>query len=167
VRLGLSRDWGKGPRALVIGCNPSDADAEKDDPTSRWWNRWFSLNGFGGYDAMNLYPFCSADPAACRRIVAAIDGGHWRIRDELHFINLPALVHAAKTAHQVFVCWGAIAWDADWIEYVVEEIQFGPEPWPDLFCWGTNGDGSPKHPLARGRHRIPTDQPPVLWRAGH
>lgn len=41
TRWKLTREWGPGPRALAIGCNPSDADALQDDPTSRWWNAWF------------------------------------------------------------------------------------------------------------------------------
>lgn len=166
VRLVLSRDWSPGPRALVIGCNPSDADASKDDPTSRWWNNWFRLFGFGGYDAMNLYPFCTSSPAACRRIVDDADGGlDYGARDELHFANLPLLVQKAKSAHQAFVCWGAIAWDNVWIEHVVEEIQSGVAPYPDLWCWGQTLGGAPKHPLARGAHRIAPDQRPILWRA--
>lgn len=166
ARIRLTRDWGDGPRALTIGCNPSAADAEKDDPTSRWWNAWFYRFGFGGYDAMNLYPFCTAQPSECRRIVEDADGGvDYAARDLMHFNNLPALVRAAKAAKQVFVCWGAIAWDDAWIEHAIEEIQSGVEPYPDLWCWGKTKSGAPKHPLARGLHRIPVDQPPILWRA--
>lgn len=165
ARIRLSRDWGDGPRALVIGCNPSTAGAEADDPTSRWWNDWFQAAGFGGYDAANLYPFCTSSPAECRRIVSGIDSGDWGARDELHFVNLPALVDMAKAAHQVFVCWGAIAWDDLWIDHVVEEIQSGIAPYPDLWCWGKTSSGAPKHPLARGAHRIPRDQQPILWKA--
>lgn len=164
-RVRLSRDWGDGPRALVIGCNPSTADALRDDPTSRWWNGWFERAGFGGYDAANLYPFCTPSPAECRKIADGIEGGDWGARDALHFENLPALVSMARAAKQVFVCWGAIAWDDFWIEHVVEEIQSGEAPYPDLWCWGLTSNGSPKHPLARGAHRIPRDQPPLLWRA--
>lgn len=166
VRITLTREWSDGPRALVLGCNPSDASAEKDDPTSRWWNKWFHAFGFGAYDAMNLYPFCTSSPAECRRIVEDAEGGvDYGSRDLLHFNNLPAIVAAAKRAHQVFVCWGAIAWDDAWIEHVIEEIQTGEEPYPDLWCWGVTQSGAPKHPLARGKHRIPTDQKPILWRA--
>lgn len=167
VRRSLSRDWGPGPRALVIGCNPSTANALVEDQTSRWWNAWFQLYGFGGYDAMNLYPFCSPSPAECKRIVDGIGFGDWHTRDMLQFVNLPALVRAAKAAHQVFVCWGAIAWEQDWIDHVVEEIQSGIGPWPDLWCWGTTASGAPKHTAARGRHRIARDQAPILWKAGH
>jgi hypothetical protein len=166
ARISLSRDWATGPRALVIGCNPSTADADKDDPTSRWWNAWFKLFGFAGYDAMNLYPFCTSSPAECRERVARVDAGlDYGDRDLLHFNNLPHLVEAAKKAAQVFVCWGAIAWDDAWVEHVVEEIQTGVEPYPDLWCWGTTASGAPKHPLARGKHRIAPDQKPILWRA--
>lgn len=164
-RVRLSRDWSTGPRALAIGCNPSTADSMTDDPTSRWWNTWFKAAGFGGYDAANLYPFCSSSPADCRRIVDGIESGDWGARDALHFENLPALVDMAKRAHQVFVCWGAIAWDDAWIEHVVEEIQTGVAPYPDLWCWGLTASGAPKHPLARGVHRIATDQASILWRA--
>lgn len=165
IRRRLSRDWGPGPRALVIGCNPSTANALVDDPTSRWWNAWFQLYGFGGYDAMNLYPFCTSSPAECRKIAEGGWVGDWDSRDAMTFLNLPALVRSAKAAHQVFVCWGAIAWDQQWIEHVVEHIQTGLAPWPDLWCWGATASGAPKHPLARGKHRIPHDQPPILWRA--
>lgn len=163
-RLTLSRRWGGGPQACVIGCNPSTADALKEDNTSRWWNAWFKEFGFGGYDAVNLYPFCTSKPAECRKIVATIDHGAWDIRDDLHFVNLPHVVVKAKAAHQVFVCWGGIAWDQDWINHVVEEIQSGEEPYPDLWCWGTTMSGAPKHPSARAQHRIPHDQKPILWR---
>lgn len=138
----------------------------RDDPTSRWWNRWFALYGFGGYVAVNLYPWCSAQPADVYRIVHEIYAGcDWAARDELHYANLPAVVAAAKRAHQVFVCWGAIARDDAWIEHVIEEIQCGEAPWPDLWCWGKTAAGAPKHPMARGPHRIPADQAPILWRA--
>lgn len=166
VRIRLSRDWAPGPRALVIGHNPSDAGVDRDDPTSRWWNRWFHAFGFGGYDAVNLYPFVTSDPRQCRAIIDEIEGGiNWSARDDLHFVNLPALVAAAKAAQQVFVCWGAIAQDHAWIEHVVEEVQSGVGPYPDLWCWGKTADGSPKHPMARGKHRIPVNQAPILWRA--
>ena len=164
MRRRLSRDWGPGPRALVIGCNPSDANALIDDPTVRWLIAWFQLFGFGGFDLMNLYPFVTSSPAECRKIADGASLGDWDTRDALHFLNQPAVVNAAKAAHQVFVCWGAIAWDQDWIEHVVEEIQTGLAPWPDLWCWGKTASGAPKHPMARGKHRIPKDQVPILWR---
>lgn len=165
IRRRLTRYWADGPRALVIGCNPSDGDAEKDDRTSSWWNHWFHHFGFGGYDAANLYSFVATNPWLClRRAKAAMEGADWGDRDEL-FSNLSYLVELAKRADKVFVCWGGIASDLDWVEHVVEEIQTGVEPWPDLWCWGTTKAGTPTHPMARGAHRLLPDQPAVLWRA--
>ncbi|MEV4609731.1 DUF1643 domain-containing protein [Neorhizobium sp. LMR1-1-1.1] len=164
-RLSLSRSWGPGPRALVIGCNPSDASHLKEDPTSRWWTRWFTEFGFGGYEVVNLYPFITSSPKKCRQLVATIGSGAWDVRDDLHFVNLPHVVAKAKQAHKVFVCWGGIAWDSDWINHVVEEIQSGIAPYPDLWCWGTTASGAPKHPLARGAHRMAWDQPAIIWKS--
>lgn len=166
ARIELSRRWGPGPIACIIGHNPSLARHDRDDPTSKWWIRWFQLFGFGGYRAFNLYPFVTPDPRGCYKIVDEINGGvNWGARDVLHFTNLPALVAAAKAADQVFVCWGGIARDQDWIEHVIEEIQTGEAPYPDLWCWGKTGGGAPKHPMARGHHRIAPDQKPVIWRS--
>jgi hypothetical protein len=164
-RLTLTRRWGPGPIAFVIGCNPSDASHLKEDPSSRWMTRWFQEYGYGGYDLGNLYPFITPHPKVCRKLVESIEGGAWDIRDDLHFVNLPHIVQKAKTAHKVFVCWGAIAWDIDWVNHVVEEIQSGEAPYPDLWCWGMTGSGAPKHPMARGVHRMEWDAKPMIWRA--
>ena len=165
-RIELRRRWGPGPTACMIGHNPSDAGSDRDDPTSKWWIKWCQAFGFGGYVGVNLYPFVAADPRDCYRIVEEIYGGvNWGARDTLHFANLPALVEAAKAADQVFVCWGGIARDHEWIEHVVGEIQRGDAPCPDLWCWGITSSGAPKHPMARGKHRIDPMQQPILWRA--
>lgn len=165
VRLTLSRHWAPGPRALVIGCNPSDADALKDDPTSKWWNRWFAHYGFGGYDAVNVFPFCSPDPGKCKQRVKEAWAGEWYDRDALQH-NGTHVAKLAKAADQVFVCFGNIANDIDydWVEMVVEHVQTGVAPWPDLWCWGTTKSGAPTHPMARGKHRIDPLQAPILWR---
>jgi len=164
-RIELSRHWGPGPVACVIGCNPSTADALKDDPTTLWWTAWFQLFGFGGYRAVNLYPFCTSSPAECRKKADWHLTDDWYARDQMLMTNLPHVGEVAKAADQVFVCWGNIAWDDDWIEHVIQEIQEGVEPYPDLWCWGKTKSGAPTHPMARGKHRIPRDQKPILWRA--
>jgi hypothetical protein len=164
-RIELRRRWGAGPIACMIGCNPSDAGADRDDPTSHWWINWCQVFGFGGYVGVNLYPFITSSPHECREIATSAFAGDWGARDLLAFVNLPAVVKAAKEADQVFACWGAIAWDQDWIDHVVEEIQTGEPPYPDLWCWGFTASGAPKHPMARGAHRIARDQKPLLWRA--
>ena len=51
--------------------------------------------------------------------------------------------------------WGDLASDAD-IAPMVEQIGT-----LNLICLGTNASGSPKHPMARGKARIPDDQEPL------
>lgn len=155
LRIRLTREWSDGPRALVIGCNPSIADAETDDPTSRWWNRWFRQAGFGGYDAANLYPFCTSNPRECRAIVE----GQSAETCAAIALNLSAITKLADDADQIFVCWGGIAWDVSWVRHVCDAI--GQDK--ILLCWGTTTAGAPKHPLARGRYRLNLDQQPIEW----
>ena len=158
MRLSLTRDWSDGPRALAIGCNPSAADSSKDDPTSRWWNAWFMANGYGGYDAMNLYPFCTPHPKACRALIAK----HPRkTKKAMTSVNLPALLDAAAKAETIFVCWGNIAWDQQWIDHVVTCLRNATAK--ELMCWGTTQSGAPKHPLARGKHRMTASQSVMSW----
>ena len=168
IRWTLSRTWDDAlPTALVIGNNPSNAGADKNDPTVLRWNHFFRAWGFGGYTAVNKYPWISADPRECwERAEGAIKGPAWGDRDDLFFVNLPLVVSNAKTADQVFVCWGKARNDDDHLftEHLIEEIQTGEEPWPDLWCFGKNGDGSPRHPMSRGKSRVPDDQRPMMWR---
>jgi hypothetical protein len=77
---------------------------------------------------------------------------------------LGIVAQQAKSADKVVACWGAIALDTDWIDLVIEAIQSEAEPWPDIYCLGTTASGAPKHPLARGKHRVPRDQRFIVWR---
>lgn len=166
MRLRLSRRWQfDGPVACVIGHNPSTADGLSEDPMTLWLNTWFAAAGFAGYTIVNLYPWRSPDPREVYKRVALIEAGHWDVRDELYYLNLDVVTEAAKSADQVFVCWGAIARDQDWIEHIVENVQSGEAPWPDLWCWGKTKSGAPTHPMARGKHRIARDQEAIIWKA--
>jgi hypothetical protein len=165
MRWRLGRVWDPGlPQALVLGYNPSAAGAEKNDPMVLRWNFFFGRWGFGGYTAMNKYPVISSDPAECWRWAAPqLDG---RQPPGLFYGNVDKICEAASAASKVFVCWGKCRHqdDEDWSEYLIDEL-FSRGKATELWCFGTNIDGSPKHPMARGRQRIPDDQRPVLWRA--
>jgi len=164
-RIELGRRWAEtGPVAAVIGCNPSDAGEDRDDPTCLWWTKWFREAGFAAYRAANLYPFISSSPKECRQRADWLNNGpDWYARDAIGD-NLVELCKITAAVDRVFVCWGAIAWDDGWVDQVLEEIACEGGN-PALWCWGFNIDGSPKHPMARGRHRIPAGQKALLWRA--
>lgn len=166
TRLTLSRMWGDGPTACVIGCNPSDASALIDDPTSRWWNNWFMHHGYGGYLAVNVFPYCSAQPHVChdRYSAALVEKG---ADLDAFYRNIEHVAKIAKSASKVYVCWGNSAPEIDpvAVKHIVDAIQGGVAPQPDLWCWGTNKSGSPRHPQARGKNRPQPLEPAVIWRS--
>lgn len=163
-RWTLTREWAPGPCVCYIGHNPSTASHEVDDPTCLAWAHFARANGYGSYVAVNLYPFRSADPKVCRQWADFENNGpDWYARDTiLHNIELVA--KTASACDIVVASWGALAQDEVLVDRIVEEIQQTEQPHHSIFCLGLTNSGAPKHPLARGRHRIPRDQKFILWR---
>lgn len=164
IRRRLSRDWGSGRRAFVLGCNPSDADSDRDDPTSLWWNRWFAHHGFAGYDAGNLWSFVAAKPTDCKaRVERAVT--HIGSKDHAEiYANKDDVVAMARAADQIFACFGNIAWDQAWIDDVLRSIQGDSSTHISIWCWSTTKSGAPTHPMARGRHRLDPLTPALRYR---
>lgn len=162
-RYTLTRTWRAGPHVCFIGLNPSTADHRKDDPTVRRWIHFASAWGYGGFVAVNLYPFRSPNIAACRRWADWQNNGpDWSVRDRF-MDNLYRAANEAQRAALIVACWGAAAWDDNFIEQFVEEVQ-SVVPVPAIHCFGKTAGGAPIHPMARGVHRIPDDAKPVIWR---
>jgi hypothetical protein len=121
--------------SLFIGMNPSTADASVNDPTcAREWN--FSLReGFFGMAKGNVGDYRATDPKALLApgVVASSPA------------NLPSLLASAKGASLVVLCHGklnrALAQPA---RDIIAALRAHDIP---LMCFGTNADGSPKHPL--------------------
>lgn len=164
-RRWLRRRWGAGPTIGWVMLNPSTADHARDDPTllriMGFSLRW----GYGGLVVVNLYPFISASPRACRRWLQSfrcdIAEPDWSARDA-YIRNHSDCAQALADCDLVMAAWGAGADPDDiamWMDQVGAELGA-----IDLHCLGRNADGSPKHPLARGVHRVPDDQRPMLWR---
>ncbi len=163
-RWTLHRQWAEGPKVCYIGHNPSTADGSIEDPTTRAWAHFARSNGYGGYLAVNLYPFRSSDPKACRDWAEfESNGPDWHARDVM-MENIDLVASVAKQCAIVVASWGAIAQDEAMVDRIIEEIQTGEVPYPSIYCLGTTASGAPKHPLARGKHRIPRDQRFQLWR---
>ncbi len=165
-RYTLTRTWGEGGHVCFIGLNPSTADHRVDDPTVRRWIHFARAWGYDGFTAVNLYPFRSSCPADCRAWSRWQENGpDYYARDQL-WANESHVVREAKAAALVVACWGAGTWDPEYVEHVCEQVQEGEAPWPDLMCFARSADGSPVHPMARGRHRVPDGVQPVVWRKG-
>jgi hypothetical protein len=132
--------------------NPSDADAAKDDPTVlnlvKFARRW----SFGGLHIVNQYAFRSPLPAVLwqqdhLRRVGPLNQSTW----------VDALCYALDNGGWVLAAWGNGG--SNFGPFVTLAEMLGVE----LRCLGTTQNGSPKHPLARGTHRISDDQQPIPW----
>lgn len=165
ARIELRRRWATdGQTAFVLGHNPSDAGEDRDDPTSKWWNRWFEHYGFAGYSAGNIYPFVSSDPKECLTRVRAAIAGDCPADLALLERNIEEVAAMAGRADQVFVCFGNLGLNAPWSLKVINRLRDeSATPGRRLWCWGLTKHGGPTHPMARGKHRIDPLAPAQLW----
>lgn len=166
----LKRAWGAGPCVLWCGVNPSDANDKRDDPTMLreigFSYRW----GFGSLVKVNIYPFISANQQALRRWRAswapdmrAGEFDHSAFQAWLH--NIDVVRGLIEKCDMRIAAWGNGA-DCDDLALFLDELGYNyeekarPIQW---HCIGKNANGSPKHTLARGVHRVPDDAKPFFW----
>lgn len=140
---------GRGKLLPVVMLNPSTADASVDDATIR---RLLGFAGRGlhiearegvfrrevyqGIDVVNLYAYRSTDPKALAGVADAYGPDnrdtHWRF--------------CRDYGPEIVVAWGAHATpQAESRFFDVYDRHVGPRSLP--LCFGTNKNGSPKHPL--------------------
>ena len=123
-------------RLLVVGFNPSTADAVRDDPTIARCARLARREGAGVLEVANLYALRATDPAAVRRAADPVGPG-----------ADAALLAAIARADVVVAAWGALAGrprDAARVELVTAAAAAAGRA---LHCLGTTRDGAPRHPL--------------------
>ncbi|QDH73266.1 DUF1643 domain-containing protein [Brevundimonas sp. M20] len=120
---------------LFIGMNPSTADATVNDPTcAREWT-FAQREGFDAMVKANVGDYRATDP---KMLLAP--GVEASSPD-----NLPAIRKAAAGAGLVVLCHGKLNKAlAPAGKALIEALREDGIP---LWCLGTNGDGSPKHPL--------------------
>lgn len=176
VRLRLWRWWGPvvEPNKWLtwIMLNPSTADGVKNDPTLlriiAFTHRW----GFTGLRVHNVYPFRTPSPKELGKIVLGWDERQdWSVRDEIHR-NHQRIAKDLITNDAAMVAWGcpagALGGDTDlWVESLFDTINDPDGPrLSTLKLWsiGLSAGGAPKHPMARGLHRVPNDATPVRFK---
>lgn len=126
------------PRTLLaIGVNPSDADAERDDPTIVRLYGFCRTLGYGNLLVANKFGRRSPNVKVLR------DAG-----DPIGPENVRYLAHAMKQADLVLACWGPMsklpeALRGQWKTVVKLADARGLT----LYCLGTAQDGHPRHPL--------------------
>lgn len=149
-RYTLGRRWGDGPHAVFVMLNPSTADADQDDPTIRRCVAFARAWGLDGIHVVNLYAWRATQPAD---LWLAADP----VGPENDYFLACAAAEAAHSGLPIIAAWGANARP----ERVAHVLTI--RGMDRLTALGVTKDGAPKHPLARGCHRIPDGIVPEHW----
>jgi len=143
--------------AMYIALNPSVAGALRDDPTWLHMGDFTQRLGYRRQVVGNVFGYRTTFPHEIPRNLARAVGP-----DNDHH-----LLGAMREAAIVIAAWGAGGNKSlrDMIAYRVPTIRALAElAGRELMALAVTSDGSPKHPHARGLHRIPDDARPAPWR---
>jgi hypothetical protein len=122
---------GDGPRCAVIGNNPSTAVADADDPTSRKLGGFARDWGYPAYDLFNIGAGRATDPK------------DWAAMPDPYGPDNDFYLSLAAHYPLIVVAWGNLAPP----EAVRRTVSILTASGAELYCLGTNANGSPKHPL--------------------
>lgn len=140
---------------VIIGKNPSNAGADVDDNTSAACTDFAIREGANGLVIVNLHPGIATDPKGLGRVLLPYN------TDEQHWDAVDAAL--STNAVKVVAAWGKAppgmreSWRdrADKVKRIAWDVGVG------LWCFGRNGDGSPRHP-----QYLPKTQPIVPYWSG-
>jgi hypothetical protein len=145
-RYRLWRSWGDGPRLGWIMLNPSQADAQGDDPTLRRCVGFAQSWGYGGLEVVNLFAYRASRPGVLRQVADPIGP-----QNDRYLRELPDRVAAIVCA------WGNGGALGGRDRVVRERLA----DYPALYCLGRTRSGHPRHPLY-----CPRNQPLIALEAG-
>ena len=152
----LRRVWDAAkPILTVCMLNPSDADHTRNDPTVLTLIWFARLWGYGGILIVNLHAWRSSSP---KEMMAARESIGPRCDDYID----RAFIIARHQNRPMLAAWGA---GGDYLGRDRWLMARARQQLVDLVCLGLTKDGFPKHPMARGVHRIPRDQQPILFQS--
>jgi hypothetical protein len=158
----LVRELG-GSRTLCVGMqNPSKAQAHdggRNDPTIHRLVGFAPRLGFGRLVVVNTYMLVEPDQKALYRWINSLS--LWDRRAH-RMKALEIAIREAKAADMFIAAYGNGHPDDKWPREFVGRIAAAGV---NVHVFGRNQNGTPKHPMARGRNRIPDDAQPVLWLA--
>ncbi len=141
-------------RIVFLLLNPSTADAFEPDPTvTDCRKRAMNWGGFGILEVVNLFAFRSTYPTDLKKCACGFRG------DDSE--NNREIMEACRGATMVIAGWGNHGVLDSRDRFVRNLLHLSNIELHHLGL--TNGYAQPKHPLARGVHRIPADQQPIPW----
>lgn len=152
------------PILPVIGLNPSTADEMKNDPTITKICKFAKSWGYGGILMLNLFALRSSKPKALEQVDDPVGDENQfvhlldRIRRQGYFNDL--LTGRADEPTTVLAAWGSSGLlngrGDDFAKFCrLNDVK--------LLCLQTNPDGTPTHPLARGKNHIALDRRPIPY----
>lgn len=144
---------GDGPVVAWFGVNPSIADANLEDQTTRKWRGFSRIVGARKYIAANPFAFRATD-------IADLARAHDRGIDVVGPQNAAHLEGIIVDADLLIPCWGSRTKVPKALRYHLDELaaQLFDSGKP-LKVLGLTASGDPKHPLTLGY-----DTPIVAWR---
>jgi hypothetical protein len=126
---------------LFIMKNPSTANADRDDPTTRNLKKWAKANGIADIWIVNLYAYRASSPDALATLSEA---------DVVGEENMATIRRAAAEVQEVFAAWGNPPHSRGKEEFdrrIVEVLDLVLLKHPCVYCVGQlTDDGYPRHP---------------------
>ncbi len=129
-RYKLWRVWNDElPKAMCIGLNPSNANADKNDATINNLTGMLTKLGYGGFYMMNLFAWISSQPQDLLTCPDALGENESKLKE------------VEAICDDVIVCWGDFKQAKERIKEVLPN-------YPNAKCFGINKSGTPFHPRA-------------------
>ena len=133
-RYWLLRVWNEAlPLCAVFGVNPSTADERENDPTIRKDIGFAARHGCGGLLKLNAGAYRSTDPRIWRKAADPIG-------PENTISHLKQYLERFKPSLRI-AAWGKNG------NYCKEQCEAIRNEIEDLWCFGCNPDGTPRHTL--------------------
>jgi len=150
-RYWLWRIWDRSlPLLVVCMFNPSTADHRKDDQTIGRCCHFAKAWGYGGILVINLWALRSSEPSMVRSVDPEDAWGDAQPQAWANAIEI-----ARRQETPILAAWGNLGLEDDFNPFL-DAADGVP-----LICLGTTESGMPKHPMARGKHRVPDRQQPI------
>lgn len=136
----LVRKWGMGgKRLIVVGLNPSTADAITDDATIKLLTRMAIRYGFSELRMLNLFAFRATEPKVMRAAENPVGPKNEEyLEREMSNLN---------GNDRVLLMWGAHGNHRNEANRVMEKLRVNPEVFSRVMTIGLTATGQPRHVL--------------------